>query len=166
MAENPRQEVEIQFNGRTYLARPTFQIITTIEAATNQPARNLGMKALIAGMPLAQRAAGGYIGVQEISMGEISLVLWLMLRDHFQADKSGSAPQSAEGVGEFLMDDGYLDLCGPVGEFLTRAQRGNKEHVRQAEIAAKRAEEAAKRTNGTGEHKPPDGPTQASTAPA
>jgi hypothetical protein len=140
MSESPRIEVEFPFNGKKYFVRPTFKKLTQIESVTDQPARTTGLKAMITAMSYQSRIAGGYGNIQEISIGEMALVLFWILQEDLVADKNG--PQTPEDVGNILMDDGFLELCIPVGQFLTRAQRGNKEHIRQAEKERKKEEEA------------------------
>jgi len=120
--ESARQEVEIKLNGSTFSVRPTFEIIANIEAATDQPARMLGMRALLAGVKVAERPPNA----SEIKMSELATAIFWMLRG-----KKG-APESPQAVGDILMEDGYLQLLDPVGMFLVRAQRGNKEHEKEA----------------------------------
>lgn len=130
MAADPRQEVEFSLNGKTFRARPTFQILTSIEAALNQPARALGIKALMAGVALndPNRAPG----IQEISLAEMAVVLFWMAKD--QPD----APKSPSDMGDILMDEGYIQHCLSVGDFLMRANRGNKHHLKEVQRQAQK----------------------------
>jgi len=121
MAESARQEIELTVGGKTFSVRPDFVTISNIEAATQQPARTLGLQAYAAGVP--QSARGGF---PEISMTNLVLVIFWMLRG------KKDAPATVEAVGEIIMEEGYGDLLMPVGNFLTRAQRGNKEHEKEA----------------------------------
>lgn len=125
MVENARQEIELEFGGKKFSVRPDFQTISNIEVATDQPARTLGLKALASSLPMSQRS-----GVAEISMTELAVVVFWMLKG-----KKG-APESTQSVGETMMEEGYGSLLMPVGEFLVRAQRGNKEHEKEAAQAA------------------------------
>lgn len=137
MAEDARQEIAFQLNGQTFRARPTFAVVTGIEGALNQPARTLGFKALMAGLPMGdmRRQAAA---MSEISLGEMAIILFWMTRDQ------KNAPKTVNEVGEILMEEGYLALCEPVGQFLIRAQRGNKEHLKEIERQAQsRPEEGA-----------------------
>lgn len=109
MADNPRQEIEFPFGGKVYRIRPTFEIIVTIEAELNQASRTVGMKLLRA----------------EAGLAEIAVVVWNVLKDQ------KAAPTRAE-IGEAIMNDGYIDLLIPLGQFLMRAQRGHKEHEKEA----------------------------------
>jgi hypothetical protein len=145
MAENPRQETELSFGGKTYSVRPTFQIITSIEAALNQPARFLGMKCFVVGKAMGER----YGAEQEISMGELAVIVFWMLRDQFLADKA--MPQTPAAVGEIMMEDGYGQLLMPVGEILTRAQKGNREHAKEAAAAIETARIAAEQASKGGD---------------
>ena len=123
MAEHPRQEIELSFGGKTYRVRPTFEVVVGIEAELNQSSRVVGMKLLRA----------------EASLAEITVILWNALKG-----KKG-APDTRQEVGEVIMEDGYRDLLVPLGNFLLRAQRGNKEHEKEAaeaEAAAKGKEAA------------------------
>lgn len=129
MAENQKQEVEFDLGGKTYRVRPTYEVLVRIEGATNQACRQLGNKCYAVGTLQALRAE-----ITEISIGEMSVILFQMVRDQ------KGAPDSAVAVGEILMDEGYSQLCGPVGDFLTRAFLGHKEHVKQIENAKGAAE--------------------------
>lgn len=121
MPENPRQEIEFDLDGKTFRVRPTFEVIANVEAALSQSARSLGLKALAAGMSSVER------GTQtEITLSEFCVVLYWILRG------KPDAPASAKAIGEILMEAGYGALLLPVGLFLTRAQRGNKEHEKEA----------------------------------
>lgn len=132
--DDPRQEVEINLAGRIFRSRPTFKLLTQIETATGgQPARALGLRAMLMGMPIAERPPG----IQEISLGEMAVVIFWMVRD--QKD----APKTIDEVGEILMDEGYGQHCLDVGQFLMRGQRGNKEYLKDLERQAK--EDAAKK---------------------
>lgn len=121
-SENARQEIELSLGGKVYSVRPDFATISGIEGVADQPARTLGMKAMAGAIPLNQRPAN----VAEISLTELALVVFLMLKG-----KKG-APESATDVGNLLMEEGYGHLLMPVGQFLVRAQRGNKEHEKEA----------------------------------
>lgn len=127
MAENPRQEITLSLGGKDFAVRPTFEVIAGIEAALDQPARTVGMKALASGMTLGERQARG--AGAEISMSEMAVVLFHMVKG------KKDAPANPTEVGNILMEDGYGDLLLPVGQFLTRAQRGNKEHEKEAAAA-------------------------------
>lgn len=146
MTDTPRQEVDLTLDGKTYSIRPNFKTLVAIEAAANQPARTLGIKALVVSVPLGQRN-----GAEEISIAELATVIFCMVRGE------KGAPDSAEAVGELLVENGYRDLLEPVGLFLVRAQKGNKEYVKEAiEVAKKAAEEAEKQ--GGAQDTPPDPP--------
>lgn len=132
MSENARQEIALQFGDKQFLVRPTFEVIATIESALNQSARSVGLKALAAGMTAADRGAQ-----PEISLTELAMVIYWMLRGQ------QGAPENASQAGDIMMDYGYGDLLLPVGQFLTRAQRGHREHVKEAEARAAAAEKEA-----------------------
>lgn len=139
MSDTARQEIPLTFAGKPYRVRPTFQNVVNLEGALNQPARTVGMKAFASGTPAAER------GLQpEISLSELSVVLFWMLRGQ------EGAPKSPEEVGEILMEDGYSELLLPVGQYLTRAQRGHKLHVKEAEEAERKAKEAGENGAATG----------------
>lgn len=125
MAESPRQEIELKLDGKTFTVRPDFRTISAIEAATDQAARGLGLKCLAASMPVDSRR-----GTPEVSMTELVQAVFWMLKD-----KKG-APETPMDVGEILMEEGYGKLLMPVGEFLVRGQRGNKEHAKEAAQAS------------------------------
>jgi hypothetical protein len=139
MTENARQEIAVPFGGRTFRVRPTFEAIVSIEGALNQSARSVGMKALAAGMTSADR------GLQaEISLTELAVSLYWMLRGQ------EGAPKDAAETGAQLIEEGYADLLLPVGQFLTRAQRGNKIHEQEAIEAARKTKEAGAGDAGSG----------------
>lgn len=148
MAEHPRQEIEIALGGETYRVRPSFEVIAGIESDTGQPARTLGMKAWVGGMSIEQRAARN--AGQEISLSEMAVVVFWMIKGQ------KGAPSSAVVVGALLMEEGYAELLLPVGQFLTRAQRGNKIHEQEAAAALEREKEAA--ANGSAGKDPTRGP--------
>lgn len=146
MPENPRQEIELSLGGQTYRVRPTFEVIAGIEADLNQPARAVGMKAWWAGLTPAQRAARDNVGGPEISLTEMAVVVFWMVKGQT------GAPASPVAMGALLMEDGYGELLLPVGQFLTRAQRGNKIHEKEA---AQAAEAAAREGASEGAANPP-----------
>jgi len=119
--ETARQEIEITLGGKTFLCRPDFETLANIELQMGEPCRGMGMKALAAMMPAGQRG-----GFSEISMTELAAALYWMLKG-----KKGS-PASVQAVGEILMDEGCAPFLMPVGQFLTRAHRGNAEHMKEA----------------------------------
>jgi hypothetical protein len=76
-------------------------------------------------------------GIQpEIALTELAVVIYWMLRGH------DGAPKDAGEAGQALVENGYADLLLPVGQFLTRAQKGNKIHEQEAIEAEKAAQEA------------------------
>ena len=129
MSEDARQEIEIELGGETYRARPTFQIIVNIEAALDQPARTLGLKCWVYGIALDQRGPG----TEEIKLTELAIILFHMIGGPDEKFKSPT------DVGDVLMEEGYGKLCLPVGNFLTRAQQGNREHLKEIERKARKA---------------------------
>lgn len=136
-------EIELPFDGKVFAIKPNFEIIASIEGAVNQSARSVGLKALAAGMSAAER------GLQpEISLTELTVCVFWMLKDQGGPDNPGK-------VGAVIMDDGYADLLLPVGQFLTRAQRGHKLHQKEAE----EAEEAARKAQEAGKGDAAKGPT-------
>lgn len=138
-------EIELQLDGKTYAVKPSFEIIASIEAATNQSARSVGLKALAAGMSAAER------GMQpEISLTELAVCVFWMIKDQGGPDNPGK-------VGSIIMDEGYADLLLPVGQFLTRAQRGHKVHQKEAE----EADEADRKAREAGKEDAAKGPTTA-----
>lgn len=134
MKEDPREEISLTFGEKEFRVRPTFQVIAGIEAALDQPAKTVGMKALSAGMSAVEREQRG--AGREISLTELAVVIYWMLKD-----KDG-APKSPSEAGEALLEYGTRDLLLPVGLFLTRAQRGHREHIKDQEEAAERARKA------------------------
>lgn len=129
MAEDPRQELEFVLGGKTFRARPSWEVLAAIEGSTNSPARTIGMKALAS----LQRAADRV--TPEISLTEMAATLAALLRGQ------PGAPEPNK-IGEMLVEDGYSQLLLPVGLFLTRAYKGNKEHEKDAAETARRAREA------------------------
>lgn len=131
---NPITEVAITLSGRTYRVQPTFRVLARIEDVLGEPVRELGTRCYATGVPLNQRPPGFH----EIKLSEAATIIGIML-----ADKP-EAPKMAD-IGEILMEEGgYLDLMMPLGDFLTRATRGNKEYEReQREKAEQTAKEAA-----------------------
>lgn len=136
-------EIELEFDGQTYTVKPSFEIIASIEGALNQSARSVGLKALAAGMSAAER------GLQpEISLTELTVCVFWML-------KNQGGPDNPAKVGTVIMEEGYGDLLLPVGQYLTRAQRGHKLHQKEAE----EAEEAARKAREAGNGDAAKGPT-------
>lgn len=129
MSDPSTQEVAFSLGGKDYRLRPTFRILARIETTLNQPARTLGVKCYLGGVPQSERG-----GNPEISLVELSSVLAAMLADT-------KDPPTIDKVGDILMEEGYSNLLLPIGNFLTRAQRGNKIH--EEEILARREKEAA-----------------------
>lgn len=120
MTERARQNLEFEFGGKKYTIRPTWALLIDIEVATNQACRALGMKFLS----------------MTASLSEITIVTQVLLKD--QKD----APQKPEEIGEIIMDDGFTELLGPYGMFLTSAQRGHKIAIQEAAEAAEAARKA------------------------
>lgn len=130
MADNALQEVIFPFAGKIFRVRPTYKILARIEAVTGVPVRTLGFRCYSAGVPIASRT------VQEISLGEVSTIMTIIL------DGRDGAPDP-ETIGDTLVDDGYLELLNPLGNFLIRAQTGNKEYEAQQRRIAEAAEKEA-----------------------
>lgn len=118
MAESAKQEIEFSFGGKAYKVRPTFDVIISIEAAIGLPAQALGLKMLRT----------------EASLTEIAAILFHVLKGQ------AGAPTTPNAVGEIMMEDGYGDLLLPLGLFLTRALRGNREHMKEAAQGAASAD--------------------------
>lgn len=116
MSDNPLQEIELPFDGAVYRVRPTFRILVSIEAATVQASRDLGLK----------------IWNGNAALIEVVTVIQVILREK-------GVERTIEDIGEVIMRDGFIGVCDPLGRFLTMAQRGHKEHQREAEEAAKKA---------------------------
>ena len=117
MANAARQETEITFGEKTYTVKPTFAVIAGIEDATGQACIALAKKCYAsdsAGLP---------------SLTEFGRVVYHLLKPFGGPD--------ADEVGRTLMDYGCVSLYIPVGDILSRALRGNIDHIRQAEEAAK-----------------------------
>ncbi len=127
---NPLLEVEIPLGGTTYRVRPQYRILARIEFVTGDSVRELGLRCYAAALPLQQRPQN----VKEIKLAEVANILGLMLADIPAAPK-------AEQIGELLVEEGgFMDLLQPMGDFLTRSVRGNKEYERDMR---ERAEAAA-----------------------
>lgn len=121
MSDNPLQEVEIKFGGKTYRVRPTFEVLVNIEAATGQACRSLGLK----------------VWNGEAGVSEMAAILNVILRSQGDTRTLGE-------TGEQMMEEGFLHLIDPIGSFLTRAQRGHKAHEEEARAAAEKAAVEAK----------------------
>lgn len=122
MSDSPRQEIKFTFGGRAFSVRPTFAVLSAIEASLAQPSRQLGVKVLRL----------------EVSIMEMAAIMAGLLSEQ-------PNPPDAKACGEIITEDGYDDLIAPVGDFLTRALKGNKHHEREA---AREAAEAAARKDG------------------
>lgn len=134
MADSALQDIALTFQGKTYRFRPTFSVLVGIEAATHQASRALGMK----------------IWNGEAALIEIATVMQVLLREK-------EVEMGLDVIGEALMEDGFLPLIEPLGSFLTWAQRGHKEHEREAKEAAERAKKEAKK--GAGQETPEPDPS-------
>jgi hypothetical protein len=121
MADSALQEIELSFAGKAYKIRPDFRTIVGIESATGQPSRTLGLKFL----------------AFEASVTEIVAALVVVLATVKDAPKR-------DDIGDLVMEFGYADLMIPLGELLLRAQKGHKEHEREAAEQAKRKAEQDK----------------------
>lgn len=114
------QEVELVFGGATYRIRPTFKIISQIEAATGRACRSIARS-------LATKET-------DVSIYELATILWVLLKD--KVDKTG--PKNVDEIGDILMDEGSVNIRDPLGTFFIDAIRGTKAAI----LAA--ADEAAK----------------------
>ncbi len=134
-SETGLQEVEIPFNGRTFRVRPEYRILARIEAVTGAPCRETGIRCYASGLPFSQRN-----GVKELGLAEVATVLSVLLEGQKDAPPTGE-------IGPILVQDGYIELMGPLGDFLTRAARGNKVYEQEmrekAELAEKEGTAAA-----------------------
>jgi hypothetical protein len=140
MANAARQEIDIIFDGKSYSVRPTFEVISAIEANTGQACAALAWKFL-------DDDPRNYA-----SLSETGTVLYWALRPSM-GDKLTPAK-----VGEVLMNDGCGPFWKPLGLLCSRAIKGNTEHVN---AAMKEIEEAGATADST----PPvaaDAPPQAS----
>ena len=131
MADSALQEIELSFDGKTYRIRPTFKVLVGIEANTGQSSRDLGLK----------------IWNGNAALIEIATVLQVILRDQ-------GVERSLDEIGDVIMADGFLPFTDPLGRFLTRSQRGHKEHEREA---LKAAEDAKKEAAPGAPEDPPTG---------
>lgn len=135
MAEGFDLGVKLNFGGLEYHLRPEFRIVAAIEAVTNQPCAIL-----------ARKCYGGYLvdpvnlaGIEPASLSEIGAIIYTILRLYDSAKHP-----SQEEVGQELMENGYLHLREPLGDYLSRALRGHKAHEAHARAeAARREAEAA-----------------------
>lgn len=138
MANAARQEVSITFDGKDYDVRPTFEVISNIEAVTGASCYALAEKCYAVdatGLP---------------SLTTTAQIIFNLL-------KPFKGP-SAERVAEVLLEDGAVGLYVPLGDVLSRALRGNKDHMKRAEEAAAKAKGAVKDENR------PDPPEGGSTS--
>lgn len=128
--DNPRQEIDFAFAGKSIKLRPTFQVINAIELATGQSSRTLGLRLLRS----------------ECSMGEVARIIEIVF-------KSKNIDMSYNQIGDELVDAGYGELILPLGDFLLRAVKGNRKHEEEARAAANGhadpPQTAASTSNGT-----------------
>lgn len=117
MANAARQEIDIPFNGKVYTVRPTFETVAGIEGATGQASAALAKK-FYANEPS-----------EYPSLTITAQVVYQLLQP---VDKN----LTPEIVGTALMEDGCDELWVPLGDFLARALKGNKAHMRKAQEAA------------------------------
>ena len=134
MTADPREEISLTLGDREFRVRPTFQIISGIEAALDTPAKTLGLRCLSAAMLASQREATN--AGREISLTELAVILTFMLRGQ------PNAPKDANEAGELLMEHGCVGLYTRIGLFLTGSNRGHREHIREAEEQAERDRKA------------------------
>lgn len=134
MADSALQEIELPFGAVVYRIRPKWRKLIEVEATLQQPSRQLGLKFLR----------------WEASVTETLAVLWVLLKDE-------KNPPDRETMGDTLIDQGYEDLMLPIGNFLTRAIRGNAIHEKEEAEKARRAAEvaAAEKGDGSAAENPP-----------
>lgn len=148
MADHPLQEVEFPIAGKTWRARPVYSVLARVEYMMGAPCRELGARAYASALPMAQRN-----GVKELGIAETVNVLCAI----FSGVPNFPGP---EALGDTFLDEGgYLDLMSPLGDFLVRAIRGNKEYEKDVRERAAEAERKAKdggQAEGDAEANPPD----------
>ena len=130
MANAARLEIDFPFGGKTYTLKPTFATIAGVEAATGMSCTALAEK-------FYAREPSQYA-----PLTLTATVIYALLRPVADPQKDFTP----EYVGGVLLEDGCAPTWGPLGDFLSRALKGNKEHVRVAlEDAKKEAGETAAR---------------------
>lgn len=116
MADDPRQEVEFTLGGKAYRVRPTFSVLVGVESALDQSCIALGIK----------------IGQGRASVTEIATILAQMVK-----------PEKGPGVseiGDLLVEEGVRQFYDPLTDFLLRALKGNREHLKEAQSGDKPAD--------------------------
>lgn len=120
MANAARLEVDIPFGGKTYTVKPTFEAITSIESATG-----------MACITLASQFYSVRPDVEYAPLMRVAIVLHALLT----ATQKPPVP-TLEEIGTTLMEDGMFDVLPKLGDFLSRALKGHKEHMKKAEETA------------------------------
>lgn len=119
--ETPRQELVFKFAGKDYRIRPTAQMIANVEAATDRPCYDLGIRML---------------SVRAISFTEMAAIMGPILLE-------GGTSMRPVDIMDVFMDEGYDDLLEPIGKCLQRALRGHSMHMQEAAGAAAAGERTA-----------------------
>lgn len=111
MAVDPLQDTTFVFMGETFAVRPTFRLIAKIEATLGQSARMLAI-AINEGTMLVS----AYAAVMVCICAEVGAL----------KNKTG------DQIGDAVMDEGFANIRLPMMLLLARANRGNKEHEKEA----------------------------------
>lgn len=122
---DPFNQITIKLRERSFTVSCCFEVMARVELMTGSGANLLGRRML---------EANG------VKITEIALAVSAILE--------GQEPRAPDymTIGAILYEDGYQDLLSPLGMFLVRGLRGNKEHERdaiEAAAARKKAEEEA-----------------------
>lgn len=99
-----RGEAEIQLAGKTYVLRPTFEVLCNIESALGKGILEVVTKGLN----------------REISTREMAVIVHTAIVE--------DAPDF-EAVGEALVSMGLTDAIGPISEFLKNALEGGSKNA-------------------------------------
>lgn len=119
MANPAREEVEINFGGKTYTIRPTITVLSGVESVTGKSTFKLADQ------------CWGPSPDEWPTLTEVAQIM-------FQIVYSVDPKITADKVGEILLEDGILDLMPPLRNFLGRAFKGNKTHIALMEKEAKK----------------------------
>lgn len=112
MTDSTLQEVVIPFGGKDYTVRPSFRLVSRIEAETGRSARALAVE----------------MYKNDISVTAMATVLSAMLRD--------LKGPTVEEAGDIITRDGYMELLPTVALFLFGFLKGHSRHMKQAAAEA------------------------------
>jgi hypothetical protein len=127
--DNGLQEVEIVFDGESYLVRPEYRLLARVQRMTGKSPRDWGIEAYASTLSYGMREAQG---LKDIGIDGTAQVLAAVLFDKLPK------PLTSDQIGEILVEKGgYADYGEPIANLLYRHIRGNEAYEREQREKAK-----------------------------